>query len=149
MRVLKTVNKGFTLIEMMIVVAIVGVLAAVAIPAYQDYIARSQVSEAVSLLGSGKTPLAEYFADKGLWPSNASAAEGGVMGNVSGRYTSAITITVGNAGTGPITLEARMKGSGVTSTITGKTLSLVSSDGKTWVCMVGTIEPQFVPASCR
>ena len=145
----KAFTKGFTLIEMMIVVAIVGVLASLAIPAYQDYIARAQVSEAVSLLGSGKTPLGEYFADKGQWPSNAAAAEGGVMGNVTGRYTSAITITVGNAGTGPITLEARMKGSGVTSTITGKTLRLVSSDGKTWVCSVGTIEPQFVPASCR
>jgi type IV pilus assembly protein PilA len=147
--VAKAFTKGFTLIEMMIVVAIVGVLASLAIPAYQDYIARAQVSEAVSLLGSGKTPLGEYFADKGQWPSNAGASEGGVMGNVSGRYTSAITITVGNAGTGPITLEARMKGSGVTSTITGKTLRLVSSDGKTWVCSVGTIEPQFVPASCR
>jgi type IV pilus assembly protein PilA len=147
--VAKSFSKGFTLIEMMIVVAIVGVLASLAIPAYQDYIARSQVSEAVSLLGSGKTPLSEFFADKGQWPSNAASAEGGVMGNVAGRYTSAITITGGNAGTGAITLEARMKGSGVTSTITGKTLMLVSSDGKSWQCQIGTIEPQFVPASCR
>ena len=69
---MKQLQKGFTLIELMIVVAIIGILAAVAIPAYQDYIARAQISEAVSLLGSGKTPLAEYFADKGIWPSAAS-----------------------------------------------------------------------------
>ena len=146
---MKRLQKGFTLIELMIVVAIIGILAAVAIPAYQDYIARSQVSEAVSLLGSGKTPLSEFFADKGQWPSNAGASEGGVMGNVSGRYTSAITITVGNAGTATITLEARMKGSGINTSITGKTILLSSADGKSWTCAVGTISSQFVPASCR
>jgi len=147
--VAKTFVKGFTLIEMMIVVAIVGVLASLAIPAYQDYIARAQVSEAVSLLGSGKTPLGEFFADKGQWPSNAAAAEGGVMGNVTGRYTSAITITVSNAGVATITLEARMKTSGINTSITGKTITLTSGDGKSWTCAVGTISSQFVPASCR
>ena len=65
---MKSFQQGFTLIELMIV-AIIAILAAVAIPAYQDYIARSQVSEAVSLMGSSKTPLAEYFADKGIWPT--------------------------------------------------------------------------------
>src|SRR5690349_22230980 len=60
--------KGFTLIELMIVVAIIGILAAIAIPAYQDYIARAQASEAVQLLAGGKTPLYEFFANEGRWP---------------------------------------------------------------------------------
>jgi len=150
---MRHLQKGFTLIELMIVVAIIGILAAVAIPAYQDYIARSQVSEAVSLLGSGKTPLAEFFADKGTWPSNAAATDGGVMGNTAGRYTSAITITAGNNAATSIVLTAKMKDANINTNITGKTLTLHSPDGKNWVCsattQAGTISPQFVPASCR
>ncbi|HTP61062.1 MAG TPA: prepilin-type N-terminal cleavage/methylation domain-containing protein, partial [Burkholderiales bacterium] len=80
--------QGFTLIELMIVVAIIGILAAVAIPAYQDYIARAQTSEAVQLSAGGKTPLAEYFNDKGQWPAKASD----VMGNLAGKYVSIITL---------------------------------------------------------
>jgi type IV pilus assembly protein PilA len=152
-RKMRHLQKGFTLIELMIVVAIIGILAAVAIPAYQDYIARSQVSEAVSLLGSGKTPLAEFFADKGTWPSNAAATDGGVMGNTAGRYTSAITITAGNNAATSIVLTAKMKDAGINSSITSKTITLRSGDGKQWICSASsdgaTISAQFVPASCR
>jgi len=139
------VQKGFTLIELMIVVAIIGILAAVAIPAYQDYIARAQVSEAVSLTAGGKTPLAEFFADKGVWPSTASD----VMGNTAGKYVSAITISGNGGTTSPVSLEARIKGAGVNSAITGATLVLTSADGKVWGCSEGTVGPKYRPAACR
>ena len=147
---MKHVQKGFTLIELMIVVAIIGILAAVAIPAYQDYIARSQMSEAVSLTGSGKTPFAEYYADKGSWPSNAND----VMGNVSGKYTNNITITGSTAAApGSLTLEATMKSADVNANITSKTMLLQTADGgKNWACSAGgtnAVDAKYLPGACR
>jgi type IV pilus assembly protein PilA len=145
---MKQLQKGFTLIELMIVVAIIGILAAVAIPAYQDYIARAQTGEAVELLSGGKTPLAEYYADKGQWP----VAAGSVMGTTAGKYTASIVLTVGPQSTLPsATLTATMKAAGsVNKNIAGKTLTLSTADGgKIWTCAVGTIATKYVPGSCR
>jgi type IV pilus assembly protein PilA len=138
---------GFTLIELMIVVAIIGILAAIAIPAYQDYIARSQVSEAVQLLGGGKTPLAEYYSDKGVWPASARS----VMGAVTGKYTSIVSLT-GNAATSAVTatLTATMKSVGVNKNVKNSTLTLTTTNGgQQWTCASGTIDNKYLPGACK
>jgi len=137
---------GFTLVELIIVVAIIGILGAVAIPQYQDYIARAQVSEAFSLTADGKTRLSEYYADKGVWPP--AVAE--VMGTTSGKYVSGISITTGAGISGNLALTVTMRTSGVSSAISGGTLILSSADGgKSWSCAGGSIKAKYKPASCR
>lgn len=143
---MKKVQQGFTLIELMIVVAIIGILAAVAIPAYQDYIARAQASEGVSLTSGGKTPLAEWYADKGYWPADTAS----VMGTVDGKYTASIEITTGAGATGPLVVTTTMRTAGVSSGIAGKTITLsTSTGGKQWTCARGDIDNKYLPGACK
>jgi type IV pilus assembly protein PilA len=141
---MKQLQKGFTLIELMIVVAIIGILAAVAIPAYQDYIARAQASEAVTLLGGAKTPLSEYMADKGVTPSQADFTN--MVPTTAGKYVLSIAV----AGTFPTaTLTATLR-STVNASIKDKTVILETLDsGKIWTCKVGTIDAKYLPGACK
>ncbi|HFB0020847.1 TPA: pilin [Neisseria gonorrhoeae] len=115
---MNTLQKGFTLIELMIVIAIVGILAAVALPAYQDYTARAQVSEAILLAEGQKSAVTEYYLNNGKWPENNSAA--GVAStptDIKGKYVQSVTVANG-------VVTAQMKSDGVNKEIKNKKLSL-------------------------
>lgn len=144
-------QQGFTLIELMIVVAIIGILAAVAIPSYRDYTARAQMSEALSLMSGFKTGLAEYHQSQGNFSTSLKATQFG--STVTGKYVSKVELT--GAATNSIQIAATMKAaaSGVSSEIGGGQLRLKTTDGgRNWKCEInagGTIQDRHLPSSCR
>lgn len=98
----RTVQKGFTLIELMIVVAIIGILAAIAIPAYQDYTIRAQVTEGLNLAGAAKAAVAETYTSSNTWPANNTAAGlDPTATNISGKYVESVSVGAG----GQITIQ--------------------------------------------
>ena len=146
---MKKVQQGFTLIELMIVVAIIGILASVAIPAYQDYIARSQLSEALSLSEGPKTAISEYWGSNGSYPTGNATA--GVATTIAGNYVSSVKVLSSPAGV----IEATMSSSGVSSGIQGKKLQispLTTAGSIQWTCKAastGGIPNKYLPTSCK
>jgi len=156
---MKSMQKGFTLIELMIVVAIIGILAAIAIPAYQDYITRGQVSEAVALGGGLKSPLAEYGADKNAWPTllvapTATPTTGQLNATLVGKYSTVSNTVTGAYPIGQVTVTMNT-GKASTGVLTYST----NNGGSAWACgnttvdgYAGTnttIDAKYLPNACK
>lgn len=138
-------QQGFTLIELMIVVAIIGILAAIAIPAYQDYTIRAQVSEGLNLSGGAKAAVTEYFQDRGILPADNSTAGLAAAGAIQGKYVGSVTVAAGVI-TVAYAKAAHTTINGNSITLTPDTTSVGSVQ---WTCAGVGILDKHLPAACR
>jgi type IV pilus assembly protein PilA len=143
---MKKVQQGFTLIELMIVVAIIGILAAIAIPAYQDYTVRAQVSEGLNLGGGAKTAVTEYFQDRGAWPANNDQAGlDATPTNISGKYVASVSVASN-------VITVLYGNSAHATLLSGKTIRLTGASpggSVTWTCDSADLPDKHLPAACR
>ena len=152
---MKKIQRGFPLIALMIVVAIIGILAAIAIPQYQNYVARAQVSEALVLASGAKTGVSEYISTNGTMPT--SNTEAGIATTIKGSYVESVVVGTGGVITMTFQEDADADTPGnAHSAIATRTMILepTKTDGSiTWTCSQGTadskIDETYLPASCK
>ena len=132
-------QQGFTLIELMIVVAIIGILAAIALPAYQDYTKRAHVAEGITLAAGAKSAVSESYASKGVMPLDNAAA--GLVEPITGNAVK--TVVVAN---GLITVTYNTK---VKDNDTLLLSPIPTAGSMKWTCKVGSVSPNWVPSACR
>jgi len=143
---MKKVQQGFTLIELMIVVAIIGILAAIAVPMYLDYTVRSQIAEGLNLSGGAKSAATEYYQNRGAFPVSNAQAGLEDAANIQGNYVDSVAV-VDDVITVRFSVDANEQIVGETITLTADT-SLAGS--VRWVCASGGVIPdKHLPASCR
>jgi type IV pilus assembly protein PilA len=142
---IKKTQNGFTLIELMIVVAIIGILAAIAIPAYQSYLIRAQISEGLTLATRAKTSVSEYYMERGAWPSDNTEAGLADKHDIKGSYTEHMSVDDN-------IIEIKY-GFDANSAIFNEKIELTASTragSVEWTCAsAGNIEPSHLPAVCR
>ena len=145
---MKSMQKGFTLIELMIVVAIIAILAAIAIPAYQDYLVRTQVSEGAVLTDGAKTAVAEFYSNTGRMPANNESAGLATAASISGKYVN--NVLVGSTGIITATFGNQANTAITTSPENTFVLSPVTQAGSIkWTCAGSKVKPKYLPTSCR
>ncbi|WP_353177349.1 pilin [Delftia acidovorans] len=141
----RSIQQGFTLIELMIVVAIIGILAAVALPAYQDYTKRARVSEALSLMSGAKAAITEYYSTNNSWPTNNASAGLAPAGSISGTSVSSVTVS-GSKITAKVRTNIEQGGAVVVLKASPTT------GGVTWSCKAAagtSVNSKFLPSECR
>ena len=138
-------HKGFTLIELMIVIAIIGIIVAAAIPMYVNYVVRSQIAEGLNVASGAKAAAAEYFQEHGFFPADNAEAGLSPAGNIQGNYVASVSVSGDEI--------AVLYGNDANAQILGQTVTLKAADNigsVIWTCASGgVIQDKHLPAACR
>lgn len=154
---MKNVQKGFTLIELMIVVAIIAILAAIAIPQYQNYVTKSQFSESQTVADGMKTAIAEYYTQAGQCPTlGTTPGFPQTSASYAGKYVATAAINAGTATTGTkmcdILVTFKSTAGSISSGLSGKTALFQGTDNGgtfSWKCSSSTVASKYLPTACQ